>query len=69
MTAEIATMPKSGNNSHSLHAVVSQPEFYRDSLVTIINADARDIMHKLPRGLVVTDPPYNVGYEYDERPN
>ena len=41
------------------------PVYYQDPLVTIINADAREVMHKIPRGLVVTDPPYNVGYHYD----
>jgi DNA methylase len=40
--------------------------YYSDSLCTIINADCRDVMEALPRGLVVTDPPYNVGYHYDE---
>jgi site-specific DNA-methyltransferase (adenine-specific) len=41
------------------------PVYYQDALVTIINADARDVMPALPRGLVVTDPPYNVGYHYE----
>lgn len=65
--------------SDALQTTVEQPEsgvafsssdlssspYYRDSLITIINADCRDVMHKLPRGLVVTDPPYNVGYHYE----
>lgn len=44
--------------------LLSSP-FYRDSHITIINADCRDVLHKLPRGLTVTDPPYNVGYHYE----
>lgn len=48
----------------SLHEVLASP-YYKDHLCTIINADSRDVMHKLPRGLVVSDPPYNVGYHYD----
>ena len=44
--------------------LLSSP-FYRDSHITIINAYCRDVMHKLPRGLVVTDPPYNVGYHHE----
>ena len=38
---------------------------YQDHLVKIYNADSRELMPKLPRGLVVTDPPYNVGYHYE----
>ena len=45
-------------------SVLSSP-YYQDSHVTIINADCRDVMARLPRGLVVTDPPYNIGYHYD----
>lgn len=40
--------------------------YYKDALVEIIHGDAREIMRTLPRGLVVTDPPYNVGYHYED---
>ena len=39
---------------------------YQDHLVKIYHGDSRELMPKLPRGLVVTDPPYNVGYHYEE---
>ena len=39
--------------------------FFQDSLVTIYHGDCREIMPKLPHGLVVSDPPYNVGYHYE----
>ncbi len=38
--------------------------FYQDSAVTIYHGDSREIIPDLPKGLVVTDPPYNVGYHY-----
>lgn len=38
---------------------------YQDSLVQIYHGDSREIMPNLPRGLVVTDPPYNVRYHYE----
>jgi site-specific DNA-methyltransferase (adenine-specific) len=38
--------------------------YYEDESVTIYHGDCREIA--LPRGLMVTDPPYNVGYHYDE---
>lgn len=40
--------------------------YYEDDLVVLYNGKAIDVLPKLPRGLVVTDPPYNVGYSYDE---
>jgi DNA modification methylase len=39
--------------------------YYQDSLVKIFCGDSRELMPKMPRGLVVTDPPYNVGYHYE----
>lgn len=39
--------------------------YYEQSGVTIYHGDCRDIVPEL-RGLMVTDPPYNVGYHYDE---
>jgi site-specific DNA-methyltransferase (adenine-specific) len=38
---------------------------YQEPLVKIYNGDCREIMPHLPRGLVVSDPPYNVGYHYE----
>lgn len=40
--------------------------FFQDDLTTIHCGDARDILPNLPRGLIVTDPPFNIGYTYDE---
>lgn len=39
--------------------------YYDHMGITIIHGDSRDVMPDLPNGLVVTDPPYNVGYHYD----
>lgn len=40
--------------------------FFRDNLVTIYHGDCRKILPRLGvHGLVVTDPPYNVGYHYE----
>lgn len=39
--------------------------YYEDSMVTIYHGECREIFPMLPRGLVVSDPPYNVGYHYD----
>ena len=41
--------------------------YYQDESVTIYNADCRDVLPTLGQGsidLVLTDPPYNVGYHY-----
>lgn len=38
---------------------------YQDHLVKIYHGDCRELMPKMPRGMVVTDPPYNVGYHYE----
>lgn len=41
---------------------MSEP-YYADDWVTLYHGDAREMM---PEGLVITDPPYNIGYSYDE---
>lgn len=40
--------------------------FYQAQGITIYHGDCREILPQLPRGLMVTDPPYNVDYHYDE---
>lgn len=65
MTDQISATVERTEDTPFSARIGSLPVFYRDSLITIINADARDVLHKLPRGLTVTDPPYNVGYHYD----
>jgi DNA modification methylase len=43
-----------------------KPYFQRNG-ITLYHADCRDVLSLLPdRRLVVTDPPYNMGYHYDE---
>ena len=40
--------------------------YYEDGSVTIYNGDCRDVLPTLqPVHIVLTDPPYNVGYHYD----
>ena len=40
--------------------------YYDDGTCQIFHGDCREIVPTLPDGLMVTDPPYNVGYHYDE---
>lgn len=40
--------------------------YYDHGGITIYHGDCRDLLPQLPHGLMVTDPPYNVGYHYDE---
>lgn len=40
--------------------------YYENSLVRLFHGDAREVLPKVGAGLTVTDPPYNVGYGYDE---
>lgn len=63
-TTEGATK-RQGGAPLSSSDLLDVPVYYQDALVTIINSDARDVIHKIPHGLVVTDPPYNIGYHYD----
>lgn len=47
---------------------VGRPPLYQDSKIAIFNADCRDILPTLPfqcADLVLADPPYNVGVDYD----
>lgn len=39
--------------------------YYSDDSCVIYHGDARDVLPELEAGVVVTDPPYNVGYHYD----
>lgn len=38
--------------------------YYQDDLVTLIHADCRSVMPYQNEGVVVTDPPFNIGYHY-----
>jgi len=40
--------------------------YYKHDGIEIYVGDARELLPCLPAGLTVTDPPYNVGYGYDE---
>jgi hypothetical protein len=40
--------------------------YYADSGITLYHADCREVLPSLERGLMVTDPPYNIGYHYDQ---
>ena len=41
------------------------PIYYEDGSVVLINADCRDILPLLPKvDLVLTDPPYGIGFDY-----
>ena len=39
--------------------------YYMDSLVTLYHGDASELMPHIREGVVVSDPPYNIGYHYD----
>jgi len=47
-------------------ATSSITPYYADGGITIYHGDCRELLPQLPRGLMVTDPPYNVGYHYDQ---
>jgi DNA modification methylase len=40
--------------------------YYAEPGIAIYHGDAREVLPTIERGLMVTDPPYNVGYHYDE---
>lgn len=40
--------------------------YFSESGITIYHGDCREIVPALDAGLMVTDPPYNVGYHYNE---
>jgi len=40
--------------------------YYSEAGITIYHGDCRAILPTLERGLMVTDPPYNIGYHYNE---
>lgn len=44
---------------------MSLAPYYEHAGITIYHGDCREIVSEV-RGLMVTDPPYNVGYHYDE---
>lgn len=39
--------------------------YYQDSYITIYHGDCRDVLPILPKGIIITDPPYNIGYHYE----
>jgi len=50
-------------------AAVGEP-YFRDDSVVIYHADCRDILPKMPQvDLVLTDPPYGIGYRHGARRN
>jgi len=38
--------------------------YYQHAGITIYHGDCTELVATLPRGLMVTDPPYNIGYHY-----
>ena len=39
--------------------------YYEEDGITIYHGDCREVLGLFPEGVVITDPPYNIGYEYD----
>lgn len=58
--------PKTEGHETGSVAALAAPPYYSEAGITIYHGDARDVLPQLPRGLMVTDPPYNVGYHYNE---
>jgi DNA modification methylase len=47
--------------------MATQPNvFYKDDVCTVYNNDFRSIIDNLTFNYIVTDPPYNVGYDYPD---
>src|SRR6266705_1977322 len=40
--------------------------YYQHAGITIYHGDSREVLPGLPLATVFTDPPYNIGYHYDE---
>ena len=40
--------------------------FYEDDVCKVYNGDMRDIIHGLQFDYVITDPPYNIGFKYQD---
>ncbi len=38
--------------------------YYQDREVTIYHGDCREVLSRIEKGTIITDPPYNVGYHY-----
>lgn len=38
--------------------------YYENDLIRLFHGDAREVLPQVEKGLVITDPPYNVGYHY-----
>ena len=70
MSAQATIETETTHRADGTHAIRSSDllpsPIYKDTLVEIYHGDCREIMPMLPRGLVVSDPPYNVGYHYEE---
>jgi site-specific DNA-methyltransferase (adenine-specific) len=41
--------------------------FYEDDVCKVYNGDMRDIIHGLQFDYVITDPPYNIGFKYQDK--
>ncbi len=39
--------------------------YYQDGTVTIYHGDCREVLPEFRKAVVISDPPYNVGYHYD----
>ena len=65
-TTQEQTEPAKTLDIAAAHAAPNIRPYYSEAGITIYHGDCREILPQLERGLMVTDPPYNVGYHYAE---
>lgn len=59
-------LPRAAIEPRTVQGQMALPApYYQDSAVTIYHGDCREILPQIGRGVIITDPPYNVGYHYE----
>jgi len=48
-----------------LKQIVQPVPYYSDGLITIYHGDSKDILPKIEADVMITDPPYGLGFAYD----
>ena len=46
---------------------LNKEPFYEDEVCKVYNANMSDVIHNLTFDYIITDPPYNIGYKYQDK--